>query len=216
MNGAAGATSTPGHDIVITNNLWQRIVASVERSLMWVGAAHSRRHNVTFTHNTIRNINREPSNAVQDIGSGIVINGQHRGQTNLVVKDNIYSYGPSGFAYSPHGYQGSWPPSGIVEGKNIVVVDNEQWNAPRAILEEVGQMPNSYRLANDAAVGFSNVAGADAAEGGYYGYALAVSSPFKGGASDGTDPGVDFAALAAALSGRLAGGLQAPSNLVVR
>jgi hypothetical protein len=71
-------------------------------------------------------------------------------------------------------------------------------------------------------VGFVNVSGADAG-GDYHGYGLGGSSPFKGRASDGRDPGVDFAALDAALGGSpppppppSAVGPRAPSGLIVK
>src|SRR5262249_22979957 len=55
-------------------------------------------------------------------------------------------------------------------------------------------------VTSDAAVGFVNLSAADAG-GDYHGYALASTSPFKGRASDNTDPGVNFGLLDAALSG---------------
>ena len=61
-------------------------------------------------------------------------------------------------------------------------------------------------MASDQQVGFANVVNADLG-GDYHGYALAASSPYKGKASDGKDPGVDFAALDAALSGNNTGNI---------
>ena len=55
-------------------------------------------------------------------------------------------------------------------------------------------------VTSDAAVGFVNVSAADTG-GDYHGYALAPTSPYKGRASDGTDPGVNLGLLDAALSG---------------
>jgi hypothetical protein len=203
------ATNTPGHHIVITNNLWQRVVSACGNnpsSSGWFQSANG--HDVTVTHNTIRNVNTV-NPFFNAAGAGI-------GQTNLTVKDNIFNYGPGGFNYnSPGGYKQAWPPNGIVEQKNIVIIDGHLTNNPN----QPGGVPLSYRVANDAAVGFTDVSSADAG-GDYHGYALAPSSPFKGGASDGTDPGVDFAALDAALRGSPGPGpgpgLQAPTNLRVQ
>lgn len=56
------------------------------------------------------------------------------------------------------------------------------------------------KVTNDAAMGFVDSVGADAG-GDYHGYALTVGSTYHHAASDGTDPGVNFAALDAALGG---------------
>jgi hypothetical protein len=138
-SGQFTVTSLPGRDIVITNNLWQRVLGACG-SNSWVGGflQTASGYNVTFTHNTIRNVN--DVNPVMNVGAGIILDGLHSGQTNLAVKDNIFNYGPSGFAYnSPHGYQGAWPPSGIVEEKNIVIIDGRLTSDPR----QAGEMPNS-------------------------------------------------------------------------
>jgi hypothetical protein len=185
----AGITvsNVPGRNILITNNLWQNIEticgsSGVSGFMQTAGGS-----DVTFTHNTVRHEVNPMFNAA----------GDGEGQANLTVKDNIINYGPSGFAYnSTRGYQGAWPPNGIIEEKNIVVTDGTLTNDPAG----PGQVQNSYRVPSDAAVGFSDYVSADAG-GDIRGYALANSSQFKGQASDGKDPGVDIDALLAALGG---------------
>ncbi len=211
-------SNVQGSDITVMNNLWQSVTKACGNNSN-IGAWIQTRggSNVTVTHNTVRNVNT--LDAVINGGSGTIDNGVNYGQTNLIVRDNIYNYGPDGFNYtgSLNGYSGAWPPTGIVEQKNVVIADGNLTNSPR----QAGEMPNSFVVSSDAAVGFSNVTSAD-----YHGLALASTSPFKGGASDGTDPGVNLAALDAALggSGSSSGGssssgggsLPAPTNLSVR
>src|SRR4030095_13205980 len=196
LNGAQASGSftisnTPGHDIVVTNTLWQNVVSACGSNIStsgWLLTAGG--YNVTVTHNTIRNVNTV-NPVFNAAGEGV-------GQTNLTVKDNIFNYGASGFNYkSPGGYRQAWPSNGIIEQKNIVTANGWLTNDPG----QPGEVPNSYRVTSDSGVGFVSVINADAG-GDYRGYALSSTSPFKGRASDGTDPGVDFAALERALSGR--------------
>jgi hypothetical protein len=184
------ASNVPGHDITVTNNLWQRVVHACGNNQDNSGFLQTAGgYNVTVTHNTIRN--------VKSVDPVFNAAGEGTGQTNLAFKDNVVNYGRSGFNHnSPGGYVGAWPPNGIAEEKNIVVTDGALTNDPAG----PGQVPNSYRVPNDAAVGFVDVVGADGG-GDIRGYALANSSQFKGGASDGKDPGVDIDALLAALAG---------------
>jgi hypothetical protein len=84
-----------------------------------------------------------------------------------------------------------WP--GFSHDHSLVI--NTSGGAPPAY------MSSDFVVNNTAAVGFVNAPGADAG-GDYHGYALSSASAFKGRASDGTDPGVDFAALDAALGPR--------------
>jgi hypothetical protein len=197
-------TSTPGSNIKILNNLMPFTAVSAFHTAGGDG--------VVIAHNTLYSNGSAP---IYNIGPAAILNGQQWGVTNTIVRDNILSFGLYGFnGNSANGYQGAWPPNGITEQKNVVI--NDQGGSPGA----TGQMPNSYIVTTAAAVGFVNVTNADAAQD-YHGYALASTSPFKGRASDGTDPGVDFGTLDAALSGSAttgsgAGGLPAPTNLTVK
>jgi len=198
-------TSTPGGNVTITNNL---LPFTSHQAVQTAGG-----DGVLIAHNTIHSNGSAP---VYNTGPAALYLGQQWGLTNLIVRDNIYNFGLYGFSYnSPNGYKGAWPPNGITEQKNVVI--NAQGVTEPAPTWP-GQMPNSYIVSSDAAVGFVNAASADAGAD-YHGYALAPSSTFKGGASDGTDPGVDFAALDAALASGGAGSIAAPSpptNLRVR
>jgi len=88
------------------------------------------------------------------------------------------------------------------------------------IINDTPYAPPSYTstdfmAASVGSVGFVGATSADAGDD-YHGYALASTLPFKGRASDGTDPGVNFATLDAALGGVTGGGPSAPTNLVVQ
>jgi hypothetical protein len=181
-------SNVPGHDIVVTNNLWTNVETICGSSGVSGFVQTAGGYNVTFTHNTVRNQINPFFNAA----------GEGTGQANVVVKDNIFNYGPSGFSSnSSGGYRHAWPSNGIIEQKNIVVIDGALTNDPA----QYGAVPNSYRVTSDSMVGFVNFINADAG-GDYRGFALSSTSPFKGRASDGTDPGVDFATLENALRGR--------------
>lgn len=184
----AGITvsNIPGRDIIFRNNLWQNITLdcgnnpSISGFFLTSGGT-----DVEFTHNTIRNV------------PNIVFGDTDSGQANVTFMDNIFQYGFSGFAYTGAGnYTNAWPPSGITEDGNIVVIDTETSNDPAG----AGQVPNSFRVDSDDDVGFVNYAAADA--GGINeigGYALAGGSTYKGQATDNTDPGCDISALLTAL-----------------
>jgi len=154
---------------------------------------------IIWTHNTIRGVTG--SMWRQDVQPG---------SPGVVYRDNIIHSG----VYWLQGWSASFP--GGVKDHNVII--NNSGNAPPAGYQ------TDFIVANDAAVGFVNVSGADAGDD-YHGYALSSGSPFKGRASDGTNPGVDFAALDAALGGSLPpprppggtlGGPRPPSNLMVK
>ncbi len=151
---------------------------------------------ITWTHNTIRGVTA--SMWRQDMTPG---------SADVVYRDNIIHSG----RYWMQGWPESFP--GGVKDHNVII--NNSGGAPPAGYQA------DFIVASDAAVGFVNVNGADAG-GDYHGYGLGGASPFKGRASDGKDPGVDFAALDAALSGTGDGGKvkslgpRTPTNLTVK
>jgi hypothetical protein len=162
------------------------------------------------THNTVRGIT---NSIFHDISDG------RQPVANVTFRDNIVTSG--GYFFNPNS---SYP--GKIEDHNVIINNS-------------GAAPPSYTSGDvvvngDAAVGFVNVSGADAG-GDYHGYALASTSPYKGRASDGTDPGVNFGLLDTALgasgsttsgtggttggTGGTTGGsstLPAPTNLIVK
>ena len=197
-------SSTPGHDIIMSNNLWTNVVKSCGNNasvsgFMQLGGPGQ---NFTFTHNTVRNV------STLDI-----VFASATGLANVTVKDNVFNYGPDGFNYNnPGGYTAAWPPAGIVEQKNVVTTNGPLTNNPA----QPGEVPNSYRVSSDSAVGYANLANCQS--GVYLGCALSTSSQFHNAASDGTDPGVNMISLNAALSGTPGPGpaLLPPSNLQVQ
>jgi hypothetical protein len=130
---------------------------------------------VRFLHNTFRSSTRAMAS---NSSSGAAP------MRDLLFRDNILNSGE----YFINGDVAHFPNH---QQDHNVVVNNSPGTAP-------GYMAGNAVVANDAAVGFVDVAGADGG-GDIQGYALAASSPYKGTASDGTDPGVNVAALQAAL-----------------
>lgn len=132
---------------------------------------------VSITHSTVRNL-----------GGGIgynafiVVQGNSSG---TIIKDNIGNWSVYGYV----DFSTVWSPS---QRNHNYYIDNasQSFSAPTG----------DFRVANDAAMLFVNVTSADAG-GDYHGYQLQAGSPGKSAASDGTDVGVNFTTLDAALEG---------------
>jgi hypothetical protein len=156
-----------------SNNLVESGVGPI---LAAMGAAD----NVTVTHNTY------PGSDVP-VGGSMVI-GQGAASSNFVFVDNILpnnEYGRNCQSSQP-----CWP--GLVQNHNVIL-DNRSLDGKRGDGPLNSRYPNDFIAANQSAVGWVDPLNVN--------YALASSSPYKGKASDGTDPGVDMDALLAALGG---------------
>ena len=140
--------------------------------------------NAIIRHNTVRN----GETAIAAIGAS----------TNIIM-DNIYCYGPIGYQY----HTDFAPYIGLEEGpghiENNYAIDNKAKGAGFFV---EARYDHDVYVASEAAMGFVDMAGADAG-GDYHGYMLAAGSPGKGQSisSPGKDVGVDFALLDAALAG---------------
>lgn len=133
----------------------------------------------TITHNTSRGFTRAMLES-----TGFTFSG------GITYKDNIVNSGSS-FVLSDSQFPSR------TEIKNIII-NTSGGSAP-------GYTSGDFVVANDAAVGFTNVTSADAG-GDYHGYALTggtscTTGNWRNCASDGTDPGVNFTTLDAALGG---------------
>jgi hypothetical protein len=129
--------------------------------------------NVSLIHNT----GFAGNSTIQMAGSA---------ETGFYAADNVLSHGSYGMIGSDYG-EGNYALSHYVPGATI-----------RGNVLFAGFDPSIYPVgnyypvtAND--VGFNNYVSGD--------YSLSPSSPFKGKATDGKDPGVDFATLRALLTG---------------
>ena len=173
------ATSTIGGNITITNNL-------IPTNPTYPVIKTSGGDTVLISHNTFR---ISAGWSLQCLDSTTMSYGQDRGMHKLTWKDNIFDYSN----YGKSGTSGCWPD---FSSANNVVVNSQGVTSP----DPVGatQFPNSTQVASDNEVGFVNYISADAM-GDYHGFALKDGTRFKGKASDGKDPGVDFTALDAAL-----------------
>ena len=103
---------------------------------------------------------------------------------NLTLIDNILHHGHYGMGCDGGG-SACWP--GLVIQTNVIV-DNQGVGGISSLYPGGNFFP-----ATDAAVGWVDPANGN--------YSLSASSPYKGKASDGTDPGVDMNGLLAALGG---------------
>ncbi len=168
-------TTMPGRGFTVTNNLFGFVPSSGQQYYLALTAGGS---GWTFTHNTMRSNN------------DAMLFGGVAAQT--VFRDNLINSGANFLSCqtAPNTTDTCWP--GLEIDHNLVI--NNSSAAPP------GYMATSMLVADDSAVGFVNVVDADAG-GDYHGYALASGTAYKGTASDGTDPGVNFQLLDDVLDG---------------
>lgn len=169
-------TTTPTTNVQIRNNFATNI-----KNLLQGGGGDD----WVVSHNTLVNQGANPNS-----GYNSIIANHNGVNTNFAFKDNIASYRIYGIQCFLEPYTlGTCFPGGTF-ASNVVVdeygvgVSTGQWGAG-SILSPV---PTA----------FSQVGFVDSTSGNYR---LASSSPYKGQATDGTDPGVDMDALLLALNG---------------
>jgi hypothetical protein len=132
----------------------------------------------TIAHNTIINAPNAiyGSKAFQsDVGTN----------TGLQFKDNIFANNEYGVVCLSGGITTCWPGWSFLKN---VIVDNRGTGNLASLYRAGILLPIKTAYSQ---VGFVNPSGND--------YRLVSTSPYKGKASDGTDPGVDMDALLAAL-----------------
>lgn len=121
--------------------------------------------------------------------------------TSLTIRDNIFGAGVNYcWDLTERGVVGMpqcWPSAAVDRN---VLVNARGWSSGDLNGWWLTPFPNNTVVGSIADLGLVDFAGAEGG-GDYHGYALAASSPFKSQASDGKDPGVDFAALDAAIFG---------------
>ena len=173
----------PGFGILLQDN--EKVTGQsggliIENNLMTASSADSRAflthggHDVTFSHNTILN--------TSSLGDGEGVPTR-----NLTLIDNIVNNGQYGLnCFISDGARSTcWP--GLLIRTNVIV-DNQNVGGLSSIYPSGNFFPTS-----GAAVGWVDPTSDN--------YSLSASSPYKGKASDGTDPGVDMNGLVAALGG---------------
>jgi uncharacterized protein YjdB len=107
-------------------------------------------------------------------------------ETGFVAANNVFSHGNYGFIGTNYG-EGNYALNHFVPG--ALIAGNVLFNGFDASIYP----PNNFFPSTTNAVGFTNFSGGD--------FSLGSVSPYKGKATDGTDPGADFTALRAALVG---------------
>ena len=178
------ATSRQTNNIVIRNNLIYDVSTAYSTSGNpgngWFAVIGNGPRNITFDHNTVDNDGNDTIvfyEAVYPATTaipGVVI-------TNNLLRDNLYGI------FGSNSQEGTvtlnaYAPGAVVVGNSIGGADAARYPAG-----------NDYPSLSQWLAGFVNPAGAD--------YRLVSTSPSKGAATDGTDIGVDFTALTAALAG---------------
>jgi len=164
--------SINGGDVLIDNNL---IINERSNSGSSAFFTLNGARGITFSHNTI-------------LQSGKIWAGGGWPSTGVVLKDNIVqsgAYGPTCDNNPPNTIASCFPSYRTLHN---VIVDTRNERVPP--LSSVISGSNFYPTSPNA-IGF-----VDPAKGNYQ---LSPASPYKGKASDGKDPGVDMAALLAAL-----------------
>ncbi len=147
--------------------------------------------NATITHNTVL-WTRNHHNFVSYVRSPM---------TGLTIKDNIFGAGVN-YCWDMRerttiGIKNCWP-SAVVD--HNILINTRGWGSNDLNTWWLTPFPNNTVVGGVASLGLVNFTSAESG-GDYHGYALAAGSPFKGRASDGKDPGVDFDALDAVIFG---------------
>jgi hypothetical protein len=167
-------TSVRSGPVTITNNLIESGVHNILSSM--TGA-----DNVTLTHNTYPGMTTSPG--------GSMIFGTGTYSSDFIFKDNILpnnEYGLNGQVGV--GVSSTWP--SLVQNHNVII-DNR---SPDTVIGDGplnSRYPNDFIATTHAAVGWTDEAGRN--------FRLASSSTYKNAASDGTDVGVNYTTLLAAL-----------------
>jgi len=162
------ATSTPGGNILVENNLLTNVGKVADLS----GGS-----GVTFRHNTfIANLG---SSMIENIGTTV---------PNFVFKDNIAANNEYGVHCQTPDY--SCFPS-LFNGNMLgnVIVGSAMPERPTC---GSPYPPRNYCVGTIDKIGFVNIANGN--------YRLAQTSPYKGKASDGKDPGIDMDSLMLAIA----------------
>ena len=148
----------------------------IEDNLMTASSTDSRAFLTNGGHDVVFTHNTILNAWALGVGAGLPTQ-------NLTLIDNILHHGKYGMGCDGGG--ACWP--GLVI-KNNLIVDNQGVGGLSSLYPAGNFFPSS-----DAAVGWVDPASDN--------YGLSASSPYKGKASDGTDPGVDMNGLLAALGG---------------
>ncbi len=168
-------TVSPSNNYVVTNNFFGAGIQNVLGERPATGGTWS------FTHNT----------ALNTVG-GFDYNGVVTGLaplTGWVWSNNIANYMSYGFnCLTGGGLAGCWP-SGVFQ--NNVMTDTQAVGYGTSVWG-TGSVLAPIPTATSQ-IGFTDLAGQV--------YSLAVTSPYKGMGTGGSDPGVDWTALLAALGG---------------
>lgn len=184
-------SSVPSTNIIIRNNLIKN--ASLLGTTIWA-------RNAIFTHNTVINTN---GNAVY----GSMLLNAAAPSPGLIFSDNIgqhnvYGVNPNcGTATLSGNLANCWP--GLTMRNNILIDNSSQGGLAARYGSGAVLLPVITSF-ND--VGFINLSSTPSS------YRLSAVSPFKGKASDGTDPGIDVDNLLFGLAGSIP--LPSPSPIV--
>lgn len=188
--------TTPGSDFLITNNLLMGPGPNLSGEETFFGNSTTGGSNVTVTHNTMLLSGRVCFAVSGGDGPESVGFTQLK---NWVVKDNIIRQRGGFFVpirlvttppYNNNNILDCWPD---MQASNNVIFDDLGLGNPSGFFTI---HPNNPHPTSVAAVGFTNAPGSLNHTGDYR---LAVGSQFKGTASDGTDPGVNYDSLINAL-----------------
>lgn len=170
-------TTVRSGPILIQNNL-------IEMGVEEIMSSFASADNVSVIHNTY------PGSPTTLNGRSLVF-AHSAPSNNLVLRDNIISHNEYGMNCQIAG-GGCYP--GLALNSNVIL-DNRSSAKKSSDGALDSQLPNNFIALAQSNVGWINPAAGN--------YRLATSSPYKGRASGGTDPGVDVDQLQATLGGAL-------------
>jgi hypothetical protein len=170
--------SVPSGNWTIRNNVWYLPYnAYGPAPFLQLGGGILNGYNISFTHNTI-------------LQPGSMAHALSPTDGPFVFKDNIVGNGDYGIQcdVNASNLQSCFP--GLQMNGNVIIGPPRQYQ-PYCTNQGAAVYPTGNKCVDNAGlIGFMDLAKND--------YRLAATSPFKGKASDGTDPGVDMDALLAA------------------
>jgi len=166
----------PSGNWIIRNNLWVSPQPDSKFFLITTGVLGGG-HDIFISHNTVLNP-----------GTMMVASGVTDGQ--FVLKDNIVGNGEYGINCLLNSANLQTCLRGLQMTGNVIVGPPMMYRPYCTNLGSAVYPSGNTCVSDSSKVSFANLANGD--------YRLATSSPFKGKASDGTDPGVDLDALLAA------------------
>jgi len=190
--GYLGFLNTPSDNVLVTNNLCEAPDTTAIDSMPAMAFSFAVGKHFTFTHNTVMTgYNNTYSGGAMSYDPAPIAVYANLWSPVVVFKDNLVGWGNYGFACSGGAIAKCW--GSYTESNNIFPLCSASGCTSPDNPVADGIFTHSKAVNNWSSIQFTNASG--------HVWSLAPTSPGYQGASDGTDVGVNWAQLLAALSG---------------